>query len=300
MIAQRKTKRESRKTECETEVDCEELVQRFRDTNSQAVMGEIIERFTPMLRKMVRTSGGKRQAVIDLEDLRQAGRLGITKAVHSHTPNRGTFSNWCYLNVRWSIADELRKCGVSNYKWQQGVKREPLLEGSLLTTDPRSGLNFSEMIGVCRDVLTDQQMCVVVCHYGEGINLSTVARMIGVTTWRVSELHQSALDEMTRTLAFMRDQESGQLEEEPQTETQWRIIRFAAPSEFGLRYFAMDAVSRSGEVYKNADCGEADHNPHDLNLFVVAESGEDLREKLMCFLYANEGKTALQRKGIFC
>lgn len=281
------------------EIKCEELVRRYQIKQDKEALSQLIDRFMPMVKKMVRQSSGKRQGVIDLEDLRSAGTLGITNAVHEYHSGRGTFSNWCYLKVRWSIADELRKSGVSSYMWAKGVKREPLHESTLLTSDVCAGLDFVEMIGVCREVLTDQQLCVVVCHYGEGMTFGSVAALIGVPPWRISELHQSALDKMGECFAFMRESEAAPIERE---RSRWRIIRFGAPSEFGLRYFATDAIGRAEEVYEAAETeDEGELQPHDLHLFVVAKSGEDLKEKLELFLYqiSPAEKPRLQRQGIF-
>lgn len=175
----------------------------YRACPNSRRLGMILECMEPMVRRLARMAGGSgKNRIVSQEDLVSAGNLGLANAVAKHDPERGPFKSYAYMMVRFSIVDELRRYGVSSYKFHQGVRREALDEEELLTTDDLSlsDLDFAEIVSKCREHLTDQQVCVVVCYYSEGMALGKIGKLMGMGQWRVSELHQSALDAIAQCL----------------------------------------------------------------------------------------------------
>lgn len=183
--------------------DPELLVESYRQEPTSQNMGRIMVCLEPMVRNLARKfASGKRNRIVSQADLVSAGNVGLANAAQKHDPARGPFKSYAYMMVRFSIVDELRRYGVSGYKFHQGVRREALEEETLLSTDSFSiaDLDFAEILGQCRASLTDQQVCVVVCYYAEGMALGKIGKLMGMGQWRVSELHQSALDAIASCL----------------------------------------------------------------------------------------------------
>lgn len=179
----------------------DKLVLSYQKSQSRETLAEIMRKCSPMVNFIAhRASLRSKSWILDKEDLVSAGNIGLTTAVSKYDKDRGSFRSFAFLLVDRAISSEIRAgWSISDYKYQSGVKQEPFREEECTLLD-RTNLGFFELLESCQGALTDQELCVVVCHYSEGLRFGVVAKILGMPNRRVSRLHQSALTKIASSL----------------------------------------------------------------------------------------------------
>jgi RNA polymerase sigma factor for flagellar operon FliA len=163
---------------------------------------------------------------VDTDDLVSSGVLGLAEAWDRFDPKRGVaFEAFAIPRVKGAIVDSIRASDWVPRKAREKARRtgEPLLQ--LVSIDEGQGSSegdssVSERIaddgspGPGDDLLAaegrrelmgslnrlpEREKMIVTLHYFQGVQLAEIARSLGVTESRVSQLH-------TRALRMMRDQ----------------------------------------------------------------------------------------------
>lgn len=150
----------------------------------------VVEAYYPIVGPLVSRIGRcARQRVVDEDDLMQAGAIALVNAVETYDPARSSFRSHAYYRVKFAILEEIRQATGRARSPVESLDDRDLESRSLM-----EGVGFVEMLDECREHLTDQQICVLVCHYYNGISISDIRVVLGINWSRVTKLHQSALD----------------------------------------------------------------------------------------------------------
>ncbi len=76
---------------------------------SQQSFDEVIHRFGPLVHKISSHIHAKLPPHVQLDDLAQAGMIGLMMAARQHDPEQGSFHHYATIRIRGAILDELRK-----------------------------------------------------------------------------------------------------------------------------------------------------------------------------------------------
>src|SRR5690606_734523 len=80
---------------------------RYKENNDLEARDFIIKSYTPLVEGTARRIFAKRPWIFDLEDLKQAGMIGLVNAVERYDPERGIlFGTYAPMRIVGSIYDE--------------------------------------------------------------------------------------------------------------------------------------------------------------------------------------------------
>lgn len=183
---------------------------------------EALTALYPMVRRIAHraaTTYGLPQGV-DTEDLVSSGVLGLAEAWGRYDPSRGVaFEAFAIPRVKGAIVDAIRASDWVPRKARQRAREtgESLVllvsldesggssEGDTSPAErladasaPQPGAALLAAEGrremmVALNRLPDRERMIVTRHYFEGVQLAEIARTLGVTESRVSQLHTRAL-----------------------------------------------------------------------------------------------------------
>jgi len=203
-------------------------------TNQQTVdmqdRNEVMMAWYPMVQRIAHRASatyGLPQGV-DTADLVSCGVLGLAQAWERYDPERGVaFEAFAVPRVKGAIVDAIRASDWVPRKARQKARltgepltllvsideQRPSEDGDRSTAErladdsaPQPGTDIveaedrRELMG-CMNGLPERERMIVTLHYFQGVQLAEIARSLGVTESRVSQLHTRALRLMRETMA---------------------------------------------------------------------------------------------------
>lgn len=203
-------------------------------TNQQTVdmqdRNEVMMAWYPMVQRIAHRASatyGLPQGV-DTADLVSCGVLGLAEAWERYDPERGVaFEAFAVPRVKGAIVDAIRASDWVPRKARQKARltgepltllvsideQRPSEDGDRSTAErladdaaPQPGADIveaedrRELMG-CMNELPERERMIVTLHYFQGVQLAEIARSLGVTESRVSQLHTRALRLMRETMA---------------------------------------------------------------------------------------------------
>lgn len=135
----------------------------------------------------------------DLEDLVQAGMVGLLKAARSYDPARCPFSFWARLKIRAEIIQAIRG-EAFRYACSERALPEDLAASK--PEEPEEPGEEAEVLAAALMVLSEEQRAIVAAVYEEGRSLRSVSRSgeLGLGRRRVLRHHDEALGILRRFL----------------------------------------------------------------------------------------------------
>ncbi len=228
-------------------------VRAYSNQKKQSVENEQIERFLPMVQKIVQRVITYLKPPLSFEDLVSAGTIGLVKAARDYEPShRAEFKTYAYIRVRGAILDELRsfsplpanlsrqvhnalklsqeiigqtgttpsdaeladKLGITIDKLYETFENARALHfisidgcgdngtalGNLLAaanaTRPDEQLEQTELIDELAEAikqLPERQRQIILLYYQQHLTMKQIAKVFKITEPRISQLHASAL-----------------------------------------------------------------------------------------------------------
>lgn len=172
----------------------------------ESLVWYVVNRFIPRLPKTVSE-----------EELYSAGMMGLWKASQSYDPSRGAeFKTYAYHRIRGAILDELRALdflprSMRDRAREEGVSAPAVV--SLPTNDDGSetlvgeyayeGVENSDLhLALLSEMgkLPEKMRLVMHLYYQEGMKMLDIAKDLGLTESRVSQIHSNAVARLRRSL----------------------------------------------------------------------------------------------------
>lgn len=182
---------------------------------------EMLLEYYPMVRRIAHRAAATYglPSGVEAADLVSAGVIGLAEAWDRYDPERGVaFEAFCVPRVKGAVVDAIRASDWVPRKARQRSRRtgEPVavlvsLDGGRNDeTDGTSAERIADhscpepglaLLGVERrqelmivlNKLPDREKLIITLHYFHGVQLAEIARKLGVTESRVSQLHGRAL-----------------------------------------------------------------------------------------------------------
>ncbi len=152
----------------------------------------------PMVRRIATAAARKLPAgVLDVDDLIAAGTVGLLEAATRWDPDRGPFCAYAHWRIRGAIRDEMRRLDwVPNWERRRMTRagERPTMRQVPLTADvDLPAVEADPTPVVALDRLSSRQRSVIDAIYAHGQSGQAVARSLGVSGGRVSQIHHEAL-----------------------------------------------------------------------------------------------------------
>lgn len=175
---------------------------------------KVIRDFLPLVKHVAATFIGPG---VLYDDLVQAGRIGVLRAIRTYDPSRGaTFPTWASRRIRWAMLDAVADqstSGVRLVSLDQDQKRDISVgdgDGELLrlheiiaAPDGSRGSRWTiadyTVLRLLVEKLPKQERGVVRAHYWGDLTLTEIARARGVTRQRVSVIHRNAIQMLRKS-----------------------------------------------------------------------------------------------------
>ncbi len=155
--------------------------------------------------------------VFELDDLIQAGRLGLVQAAYTYSPEAGPEENWANFNVRRAISSHVAGCNTRypGREWKSAYQyeadRRPLEEAppaaAPVSYDAEAERKraLEATVQEAMATLPEIQRQVLELRYDAGISFKSIARdYLKTRPKRISEEHSAALRTLGGKLAGMR------------------------------------------------------------------------------------------------
>lgn len=165
-------------------------------------LGRVRSRAREMARRI-------KSPTIDVDDLTQAGTLGLMKAAESFDPRRGVkFETYCQQRITWAMLDYVRTQDWVGQRRNRMKLTEPApVMGSLgdgLPADAESYRDIDtedELDSMLRGLPTDQRL--VMKMLAHDMTPTEIAGAIGVSQSRISQIRKVAGAELRTTFAHL-------------------------------------------------------------------------------------------------
>ncbi len=167
---------------------------------------EEITRHMPLVERVARGIRRRLPPHVDLDDLLIAGSIGLYKAIVGYDSDRGLkFSTYATWLIRGHIFDELRNADHAPREMRRNREvpvqhqlhaihcenlydREPEVR---LTAERRDEVQF--MLDRC----SPREREIMTCYYLEDMPMPAIARRLGISSSRVSQIHIDCIARLT-------------------------------------------------------------------------------------------------------
>lgn len=162
----------------------------------------LVESHLELVPPIARAIAASLPATFELDDLIQAGYLGLMAAATRYRPqahNDTPFSAYARPVIRGAILDSVRR-GKYVENTRPSISELP---HPAVTPEPELELDAArrrERVSEAVDRLAPRLQCVVQLHYGRDERLPAVGRELGVGKSRASQLHMEALRQLRGAL----------------------------------------------------------------------------------------------------
>lgn len=192
------------------------------DEPSGEPSGEDVARYLPIVEQVVRAMLQRLPPNVLREDMLAAGTFGLLDALRRHHAPRGEEFTWyARIRIRGAVVDELRsqdwlsrrarrRFADENRQATTAVigiddlpeERRTVADRSSLTPESLA-VAHSDHLALAKAVgqLPARERSIITQHYFEGVQLRAIARELGVSEPRVSQLHARAVARLREILA---------------------------------------------------------------------------------------------------
>lgn len=172
--------------------------------------------YMPVVEAVVARFLGRLPANVLREDLIAAGTFGLIGALGKNPDDRGpSFGHYAHIRVRSAILDELRAQDWLSRRARKSVART---HGSDVSTailpfdesSPASDPSADEQLAAEQDrsaldraidELPERERLIVRMHYFGDVQLKTIAKELGISAPRVTQLHARAMAHIRSAVA---------------------------------------------------------------------------------------------------
>jgi RNA polymerase sigma factor for flagellar operon FliA len=181
----------------------------------------LVLEYAPLVRHVVGKVAPRGIVGVDREDLISAGVLGLVRAARRYDPDHpAEFKTYAYACIRGAVLEELRRRRKAEASrtadgWQSVVSLQELTEEGASglarsaesgpTPDQQAEQNESlTLLAEAIDDLPRRERVALVLYAERHLTLKQIARVLGVTEGRASQLHSAAVAKLSDRLTEKR------------------------------------------------------------------------------------------------
>lgn len=137
------------------------------------------------------------------DDLISAGTIGILRAIETYRPEKGSFTQWVWLNVTSHLQTEIwRYQKIVKYPFSKSRQDPPYQRCNIAGWDApikeKNKIDPEEILCMFGRTLSEKQRHAVREYYINGLYDSQIAGELGCTKQNISELRRQGVDKLRR------------------------------------------------------------------------------------------------------
>ena len=199
----------------------------YKNGASPELKKQIILTYTNLVHYVIHNSKFISNKIFDDRDYFQFGIEGLSEAIDRFDPDYGTkFETYAIQRIRGKIIDELRK--VQSKQKIYTASEEEVYHTTMSLNSPIDDENNCQLYEVISDEsetpgdttekneskellleaikqLDEKERLIITLYYYENMNYAEIAKVIGVTVSRVSQVHTKIIESLKKKLAKLYD-----------------------------------------------------------------------------------------------
>jgi RNA polymerase sigma factor for flagellar operon FliA len=195
----------------------------YKNGASPDIKRQIILNYTNLVHYVIHNSKFISNKIFDDQDYFQFGIEGLSEAIDRFDPEYGTkFETYAIQRIRGKIIDELRKIQSKQkvytttdeelYHTTMSLNNsidedsncqlyEVISDESETPIDTAEKNESKELLAEAIKKLDEKERLIITLYYYENMNYAEIAKVIGVTVSRVSQVHSKIIDSLKKKLA---------------------------------------------------------------------------------------------------
>ncbi len=157
-----------------------------------------------LVRRSARRLKARLPNTVELDDLVQAGMLGLLGALAAHDPQTGPFENYANIRVRGAMVDEVRKTTA----WCRAARQSRVLscepaefhEIEAPEESPPISAEEARALNAAIATLNARQRRFLDLYYRDELTLTQTAEVLQVTPSRACQMHRAVLSKLRAVL----------------------------------------------------------------------------------------------------
>jgi len=203
-----------------------ELWEEYKTAPTTSLKKEIVLNYTNLVHYVIHNSKFINYDIFDDKDYFQFGIEGLNEAIDRFDPDYGTkFETYALQRIRGKILDEIRKVQSkyriltnsnimgTNLSLNQSVSGEDnyMLYEVLpdeTTEEPDETVEHGEEIDLLVEALEsleERDRLIITLYYYEHLNYKEIAKILGITVSRVSQVHSKIINKLRLKLTALHD-----------------------------------------------------------------------------------------------
>lgn len=203
-----------------------DLWEEYKTAPTSALKREIVLNYTNLVHYVIHNSKFINYDIFDDKDYFQFGIEGLNEAIDRFDPDYGTkFETYALQRIRGKILDEIRKVQSkyriltnsnilgTNLSLNQSVSDEDnymLYEviPDETTEEPDETVEHGEEIELLVEALEsleERDRLIITLYYYEHLNYKEIAKILGITVSRVSQVHSKIIEKLRLKLTALHD-----------------------------------------------------------------------------------------------
>lgn len=203
-----------------------ELWEQYKSAPTIALKREIVLNYTNLVHYVIHNSKFINYDIFDDKDYFQFGVEGLNEAIDRFDPDYGTkFETYALQRIRGKILDEIRKVQSkyrimtnsnmlgTNLSLNQSIVDEDnymLYEviPDETTEEPDVTVEHGEEVELLVEALEsleERDRLIITLYYYEHLNYKEIAKILGITVSRVSQVHSKIIEKLRLKLTALHD-----------------------------------------------------------------------------------------------
>ncbi|MFA3783860.1 sigma-70 family RNA polymerase sigma factor [Melioribacteraceae bacterium 4301-Me] len=201
------------------------LWNKYKTTHSPEVKKEIILNYVNLVHYVIHNTKLINYGIFEDRDYFQYGIEGLSEAIDRFNPDYGTkFETYAIQRIRGKIIDEIRKVNAkqrvyqsenlndiysqlslnSAFNAEESCQLYEVIPDNVETPDKILESNeIKEELKKQLKALNERDRLIITLYYYEGLNYKEIAKVLGITVSRVSQVHTKIINTLKKKLAYM-------------------------------------------------------------------------------------------------
>lgn len=165
---------------------------------------DLIKQYIPLVRSQTKLVYKRCKDYIEFKDLFNAGLIGLVDAYKKHKPDKGDFIRYAKVRIRGEMIDRIRSNDWVSRKLREQIQSEEVIlsRSEKLKDIPENKLSVLDLLVIQIPIrkivnqLPARARSIILQAYYEDIDLQDIAKNIGLSPGRVTQIRDAAFINM--------------------------------------------------------------------------------------------------------
>ena len=197
----------------------------YKESPTTEIKKKIVVTYANLVHYVIHNSKFINYDVFEDKDYFQFGIEGLSEAIDRFDPDYGTkFETYALQRIRGKILDEIRKVQSKNKPYSNSdimavnlslnksvsdedgfMLYEVLPDENEVPDETAENNEAKELLVKALQELEERDRLIITLYYYEHLNYKEIAKLLGITVSRVSQVHSKILTKLKSKLAYLHD-----------------------------------------------------------------------------------------------